>query len=108
MSHYLFVQSQDTFTETRAAGQYQLAGQLREAGHDVTLVLVQNGVTPARRHAQCRHFDQLLQQGVHVIADDFSLRQREIDSSDLKDSVTVGTVEAVIDAMLAGHKVIWN
>lgn len=108
MSHYLFVQSQDTFTETRAAGQYQLAGQLHEAGHRVTLVLVQNGVTPARRNARCDHFDELLDQGIRVIADDFSLQQREIDSSQLKDSVAVGDLEAVIDAMLAGHKVIWN
>jgi len=108
MSHYLFVQSQDGFTETRTAQQFQLAGQLQEAGHNVSLVLVQNGVTQARAGARTEHFDRLLAQGVRVIADEFSLRQREIGADDLKPDIAVGDVDVIIDALLAKHKVIWN
>lgn len=108
MSRYLFVQSQDPFTETRTVRQYELAGDLFDAGHDVTVLLVQNGVTPARRAARSPVFDQLLKWGVPVIADGFSLRQREMEDSDLKDAVDIGDLSLAIDALLDGHKVIWN
>ncbi|HWK53423.1 MAG TPA: DsrE family protein [Hyphomicrobiales bacterium] len=108
MSDYLFIQSQDPFTETRSAQQYALATQLRDAGHGVRLLLVQNGVTAARKGARCPHFDQALQSGLEVIADDFSLQQREIANGEIKEPVSVGGIALAIDALLAGHKVIWN
>lgn len=108
MSNYLFIQSQDPFTEARASGQLQLAGQLVEQGHAVSVLLVQNGVTPARRGARSAPFDQLLASGVSVIADGFSLKQREMQAPDLKDNIAIDSVDVVIDALLAGHKVIWN
>jgi len=108
MPDYLFIQSQDPFTEIATTSQYQLATQLSQAGNSVTVLLVQNGVVPARRNARSEAFDQLLQSGVTVIADDFSLHQREIADSDLKDNIAVTSIHKVIDAMLAGHKVIWN
>lgn len=108
MSDYLFVQSQDPFTEVRTAGQYALASQLATAGHCVTLYLVQNGVTCARRGAVCDAFDRLAEQGVTIVADDFSLEQREIGADQLKSRIQVEEISAVIDALLAGQKVIWN
>lgn len=108
MSDYFFIQSQDPFTEVSATQHYQLARQLKDAGHNVSMLLVQNAVIPARRGAQSAAFDELLQSGVTLFADDFSLRQREIDSTDLKQPTSVSSISAVIDAMLAGHKVIWN
>lgn len=108
MSDYLFIQSQDPFTEARTLSQYQLAQTLHNAGHKVSMLLVQNGVTPARQGAQSPSFDALQQSGVVVTADVFSLQQREITPQQLKGHVTPGHLDAVIDAMLAGHKVIWN
>ncbi|ARB46401.1 MULTISPECIES: DsrE family protein [Alloalcanivorax] len=108
MSDYLFIQSQDPFTEVRCAAQYQLARQLRDAGHRVHVLLVQNGVAPARLGARSEVFDALLGGGVTVSADGFSLKQREIEASDLKAEVTVGDVGDAVDALLAGSKVIWN
>tara|TARA_R110002167_G_scaffold69072_2_gene194980 strand:- start:214 stop:540 length:327 start_codon:yes stop_codon:yes gene_type:complete len=108
MSDYLFIQSQDPFTETRAGHQYRLAQQLREAGHGVTVLLVQNGVVPARQEAQSQPFDSLLKAGVKLLADEFSLRQREINYEQLKAGITVCDMGAAIDVMLAGHKVIWH
>lgn len=108
MSDYLFIQSQDPFTEVRTEHQFALAGQLYDAGHNVRLLLVQNGVTPARKGARCVHFDKLLKWGVPVLADDFSLEQRQIRDSDLKEAIAASTLDTVIDALLDGQKVIWN
>jgi len=108
MSDYFFIQSQDPYTETRVSHQYQLARQLASAGHNVTLLLVQNGVTPARRDARSAPFEDLLASKVRVVADAFSIQQRELNKDTLKDTVRIGDVSDAIDAMLAGHKVIWN
>lgn len=108
MSNYLFIQSQDPFTEVRTRHQFDLAMQLHAAGHPVQLLLLQNGVTPARQGARCEPFDNLLQAGVPVAADDFSLRQRQMSQDDLKPAVAVQPITVVIDALLDGHKVIWN
>ena len=108
MSEYFFVQSQDPYTETRTGYQYQLMQSLHDAGHKVCVLLVQNGVSPARHAAQSPVFDKLLSSGVKILADEFSLRQREITSAALKSSVDLGSVDLVIDAMLSGNKVIWN
>ena len=51
MSHFLFIQSQDPFTEVATSRQYQLAAELAKAGNQVQVLLVQNGVTPARKGA---------------------------------------------------------
>ncbi|MBD3649850.1 MAG: hypothetical protein HUJ15_00760 [Alcanivorax sp.] len=69
---------------------------------------VQNGGTPARRVAKTVSVDDPVRWGVTVRADQFALAQREIDHADLKDQIGVADMDLVIDAMLAGHKVIWH
>lgn len=108
MSNYLFIQSQDPFTEVRCTAQFDLAARLAGAGHQVRLFLVQNGVSVARKGAASTAFDSLLGSGVKVLADAFSLEQREIAAGQLNESVTGSQVDVVIEAMLAGDKVIWN
>src|SRR5690606_36510408 len=100
MSHYLFIQSQDPFADARATRQYELAIDLKNRGNDVTVVLVQNGVIPARRQAACQAFDALAANGLTLVADTFSLEQRDIDPKQLKDNITIGSMDNVIDAML--------
>lgn len=108
MSEYLFVQSQDPFTDARAGNQYDLAMRLARNGNQVRVLLVQNGVTPARKGAECRAFDALLASPVTILADDLALRQREFSPEQLRDGVQPAPIGLVVDAMLAGHKVIWN
>lgn len=108
MARYLFIQSQDPFTEVRVHAQFDLARRLVAAGNQVRLLLVQNGVSAARRGARCESFDALSGHGVGLLADEFALQQREIDGAQLKNAVAVAGVDLVIDAMLAGDKVIWN
>ncbi len=108
MSDYLFIQSQDPFTEVRTEHQFALAGQLYDAGHNVRLLLVQNGVTPARKGARSEHFDKLLKWGVPVMADDFSLQQRQMRDQDLKENIASSSPDTVIDPLLGGEKVLWK
>lgn len=108
MSEFLFIQSQDPFTEKRVAGQYDLAICLATLGNKVSVLLVQNGVAPARQGAKCRAFSELIDSPVVVLAEDFSLRQREIETEHLKHGVQVSELNIIVDAMLSSHKVIWN
>jgi sulfur transfer complex TusBCD TusB component (DsrH family) len=108
MSNYFFIQSQDPFTETRALAQYDLATQLAQAGHQVRMLLVQNGVSVAREGARCAAFEKLLDGPITLLAETLSLQQREITTEQLKNGVAPGELELVVDAMLAGEKIIWN
>ena len=108
MSRYFFIQSQEPFTEARTQAQYDLAKSLVSSGHAVRMLLVQNGVLAARVGAVSAQFDSLAEHGVSVLADSFSLQQREIDQQQLKASVAPADIGVVVDAMLDGDKVIWN
>ena len=108
MSRYLFIQSQDPFIEARTSSQFDVATQLAKAGQPVSVLLVQNGVTAARKGARTPQFDALADAGIKIFADSFALQQRDITAADLKPSIAAGDVGMVVDAMLAGDKVIWN
>lgn len=108
MSNYLFIQSQDPFTDVGATFQYELMLQLSRAGKSVSVVLVQNGVTAARNGAPARHFDHLCANGLSIYADDFSLAQREITIDQLKPGIQPVSIDIIIESLLAGDKVIWN
>lgn len=108
MPDFLFIQSQDPFTETRTSQQFQLAQDLQQAGNNVTVLLIQNAVVPARKNAQAPSFDALLKSNVKVKADTLALAQREISNDQLKPGVSTSELDLAVDALLAGHKVIWN
>ena len=108
MSRYLFIQSQDPFTEVRTNAQYDLAKSLASSGNSVQLLLVQNGVLVARQGASSEAFDSLASQGVNILADTFSLKQREIETNQLKPFVAPAEIDMAVAAMLNGDKVIWN
>lgn len=108
MSRYFFIQSQDVFTEARTNAQFNLAKNLAKKGNSVSILLVQNGVVAARKGACSEQMDALLSNSVTVLADNFSLEQREISVSNLKPNIKVSSINVVIDALLNGDKVIWN
>lgn len=108
MSRYLFVQSQDPFTEVRTRAQFDLARRLAEAGQQVRMLLVQNAVIAARQGARCDAYEALGRHGVALLADQLALEQREIAPDQLKSGIAPAGIDVVIDALLAGEKVIWN
>lgn len=108
MANFLFIQSQDPFTDARTVHQYELIKTLGNQDHEVQVLLIQNGVTPARCHADSPQFKALLESNITIFADIFSLEQREIGASELKPGVSPADMDIVIDAMNRGFKVIWH
>lgn len=108
MSQYLFIQSQDPFTSARTFAHCDLARRLVGSGHKVSILLVQNAVLIARQGTRHMSFDSLPDYGITLSADQFSLRQREIPTDQLKKGISPVDLSVVIDAMLNGCKVIWN
>ena len=110
MASYMLIESRDPFDSNDVAFSYALARDLAKLGHEVTIVLVQNGVLPARRGAKVDGFSlaALVEAGVKVLADEFSLRERGITDARLAAGVEPTPLDVVIDHMSEGHKTLWH
>jgi sulfur transfer complex TusBCD TusB component (DsrH family) len=106
MDHYLLIESRDPFESNDVAYYYELSKGLAAAGNDVTLLLIQNGVLSARPSAHSATLSALAQNGVKVLADDFSLQERGI--SKLAEGIAAAPIDIVIDHLEAGHKTLWH
>ncbi|MBM4362915.1 MAG: sulfur reduction protein DsrE [Deltaproteobacteria bacterium] len=106
MAAYLLIESREPFECNDVGYYYELAGNLAAEGNDVTLLLVQNGVLPARPGAQAPALAALVDRGVKVLADDFSLAERGIQT--LRSGVTAAPISVVVDHLEAGHKTLWH
>jgi sulfur relay (sulfurtransferase) complex TusBCD TusD component (DsrE family) len=104
MAQYLLIEASDPFASNEVGYYCELARGLVEAGNRVTLFLVQNAVLAARPLAQTPQLHGLVGSGVKILADDFSLRERGI--TNVLDGVEIASIESVVDALAAGHKVL--
>ena len=108
MSGYLLIESRDPFECADTKYLVDLAQSLAKEKNEVTLFLVQNGVLPARSCAASASLAALSKAGVSVLADEFSLRERGIATGELAAAVKPVALDAVVDQMVAGAKVLWN
>ncbi len=108
MSRYLFIESRDPFESNDVTFAYELASSLAKAGNEVTVLLVQNGVLPARRGARAEDLRAVVRSGVKVLADDFSLAERGIDPSRLAAGIEPAPIGIVVDHMAEGAKTLWH
>lgn len=108
MTAYLLIESRDPFESRDVGAVLELAEGLAGAGHRVTLFLVQNGVLPARAGAESGPLARLAANGVEVLADEFSLRERGISANRLLAGIKPAPVDTVIDRMIGGCKAIWH
>lgn len=108
MKKYTLIASRDTFESKEAEHYLDLAAELMNAGNDVTVFLVQNGVLNARASSGSARVSKLAEAGVAVLADSFSLRERGISTDHLAVGVRAGEIDIVVDHLAAGHKVMWN
>ena len=108
MPRYLLIESRDPFDSNDTGFCRDLARQLAAANHEVTLFLVQNGVLPARPEARSADLTQLANDGVKILADSFSLKERGIDETRLLAGVAAASLNIVVDALADGAKVIWH
>jgi predicted peroxiredoxin len=107
MSRYLLIESRDPFDTREVANDYQLAADLARDGNDTTLFLIQNGVMPVRKGALRNGLHALIESGVKVICDEFSLRERGIYSESLTEGVEIGPLDIVIEHLTGNSKTIW-
>jgi len=108
MTEYLLIESRDPFESNDLERYCGLAVQLKRAGHDVALFLVQNGVMAVRGGVRTSGLDLALKANVRVLADDFSLRERGIPLASVIAGVSPAPIEVVIERLAAGCKAIWH
>jgi hypothetical protein len=107
MARYLFIESRSPWESGDVAYCYELARGLAEAGHDVTLYLVQNGVLPARKGARDVGLPAAGSK-VEVLADDFSLRERAMVAQGLAAGVNPASIDRVVDLLAGGARAVWH
>ena len=104
---YLMIESRSPWDSGDVGYYYSLAEDLADAGNEVTVFLVQNGVMPARKGATKNGLAALAGK-VKVVADEFSLRERAIPSDGLIDGVSPAQIDIVVDLLADGVKTIWH
>jgi predicted peroxiredoxin len=107
MGSYLLFESQEPFESAEVPRHYELAAGLKAQGNQVTLFLVQNGVLATRRSVRPDGVARLVEAGVEVLADDFSLKERGIAASRLATGVKVASLDAALDQFAEGRKALW-
>lgn len=108
MPNYLLIESRGPFDSEDTQSYYDLAIGLAQAGEEVALFLVQNGVMGTRKGAKDSGLSAAAGAGVQVLADDFSLRERAIPANGLIDGVSATPLDTVIDYLAEGRKAIWH
>lgn len=108
MTEYLLIESRGPFESNDLERYCGLAVDLRRAGHDVALFLVQNAVMAVRSGARTSGLDQAIKADVNVLADDFSLRERGIPLASVTPGVKPAPIDVVVERLAAGCKAIWH
>jgi sulfur transfer complex TusBCD TusB component (DsrH family) len=107
MDKYLLIESRDPQEATAVGELYDLARDLRAAGNDVTLFLVQNGVFAARQGFAGSRLRDLAR--VSVLADGFSLRQRGIVERELAANVRAAEIDELVELLVRPDvKAMWH
>ncbi len=106
---YVFIESRDPFESSDTAFVADAAIALRERGREVAVFLLQNGVLATRAAAQRGQVGRLVEAGVSVLADDFSLRERGIDAADCRRGVQEASIGTLVDLMMRPNtKTVWH
>ena len=109
MSNYVFIESRDPFDSPDTSFLAETATSLKKRGNNVTVFLVQNGVLAARKQARRSQLPQLLESGVTVLADDFSLRERGVQSDEWQPTVKTASIDQLVDLLVQEDtKAVWH
>lgn len=109
MSKYIFIESRDPFESRDTQFVEATATTLRQAGLEVTVFLVQNGVLASRRCIDNASLAQMSKAGINLLADDFSLCERGIALTDLQEGVRASNIEKLVTSLIQKDtKVIWH
>jgi predicted peroxiredoxin len=107
MTRYVLIESRDPFESRDADFIDNIAMAVKERGHDVTVFLVQNGVLAARKTVH--RLERVVDAGVTLLADNFSLRERGIRSDELSAGIQESGIEVLIGKLLEENvKTFWH
>ncbi len=108
MAKYLVIESRDPFDSSDLNYFSELVQGIAGRGNQTTVLLIQNGVLPARPGS--RYNDgivNLVRDHAQVLADGFSLRERAI--RNVTAGVQTAEIERIVDLLLdPGTKAIWH
>jgi sulfur relay protein TusB/DsrH len=109
MGKYLLIETKGPFEGGAYA--FDLGGQLRGLNHDVTVYLLQDAVFAARKGF--KDGEQLVanarKQGLTLLADEISLRQRGVVMGRMSDQVKVSNMDELVDLLMEkSDKAIWH
>ena len=107
MAHVLIIESRDLQEYQGGRFVLDLAGDLREAGDQVTLFLVENGVLAARPGNRLgAELGQLKEKGVEILAEEISLQARGI--RQVAEGIQVSNMDRLADLIVQEtDKVLW-
>lgn len=108
MSTYLLIESRDPFEIQDVRRTQELASSLARDKHDVTLLFIENGVFAARESALSPQLAALARDGVRLLAEEFSLRERGITPAETIPAVGRTGLDTVIDHLEQGHRLLWH
>jgi sulfur relay (sulfurtransferase) complex TusBCD TusD component (DsrE family) len=109
MTKYLFIESRDPFESRDVRFVEETATALKQRGHEVTVFLVQNGVLAARKNGRENYLNRLANAGITLLADDFSLCERGIQTAEVITGIQQSSIEGLVDALVQGNtKAIWH
>ncbi|MFF2651049.1 DsrE family protein [Streptomyces sp. NPDC058045] len=106
-SRYLLIESQGTWAGPNAARFLGDARVLAEAGHQVCVFLVQDGVFAAAPGIP--ELESLTKAGAEVWVDDFSAAQRALGERALSPHVTVAGMDRASEMLMSeGCRTVWH
>lgn len=109
MAQYLLVESKSPLDGGVYA--FELAKQLRDLRHDVTIYLIQDAVFAARKRfaAGEKLVGEARAATATLLADEISLRQRGITRERLSEAVRVSNMDELVDLLMEkSDKAIWH
>ena len=109
MTKYLFIESRDPFESRDVRFVEETAAALKQRGHEVTVFLVQNGVLAVRRNGVESYLDRLANAGITLLADDFSLCERGIQTAEVTTGIQQSSIEALVEMLVQENsRTIWH
>lgn len=109
MTSYVFIESRDPFESRDTEFIVETATALRQSDNEVIVYLVQNGVLAVRQKAVRSHLVRLAKEGITLLADDFSLRERGIVATEMVSGVQESNVAELVDVVVRNNtKAIWH